>query len=247
MKLGLLPKLIIGLIVGIAVGKLGMIIPIRILVTFGDIFGNFLKFVIPLIIIGFVAPGIGDLGKGAGKLLGITTGIAYLSTILAGTFAYFVNRTLSGNFLKIGELAGKIANPEHGLLKGFFTIDMPPIMGVMTALLIAFVLGIGISIVKGTAIKEVMGEFQVIVEKLIGNIVIPLLPLYIAAVFSNMTYAGQVESTMGIFAKVFLVIICLHLIMLLGQYTIAGVISNANPIFSSYNTSNSSSNKSKWS
>ncbi len=230
MKLGLLPKLIIGLIVGIAVGKLGMIIPIRILVTFGDIFGNFLKFVIPLIIIGFVAPGIGDLGKGAGKLLGITTGIAYLSTILAGTFAYFVNRTLSGNFLKIGELAGKIANPEHGLLKGFFTIDMPPIMGVMTALLIAFVLGIGISIVKGTAIKEVMGEFQVIVEKLIGNIVIPLLPLYIAAVFSNMTYAGQVESTMGIFAKVFLVIICLHLIMLLGQYTIAGVISNANPI-----------------
>ena len=88
-KIGLLPKLILAILIGIGVGMLGMEVPIRLLATFNGIFGNFLKFSIPLIIIGFVAPGIGDLGTGAGKLLGITTAIAYLSTVLAGTFTYF--------------------------------------------------------------------------------------------------------------------------------------------------------------
>lgn len=230
-KLGLLPKLVIGLLIGIALGKIGLEIPIRILATFNDIFGNFLKFIIPLIIIGFVAPGIGELGKGAGKLLGITTGIAYLSTILAGSFAYLINSLLRNNFLATTGL-GNIAleNPEHALLSGYFTVGMPPLMDIMTALLMAFIIGIGISLVNGVAMKNVMGEFQVVVEKIIGNIIIPLLPLHIAGIFANMTYAGQVETIMSIFARVFLVIILLHISILLIQYFIAGIMSGANPL-----------------
>ncbi|MGL4210012.1 MAG: cation:dicarboxylate symporter family transporter, partial [Cetobacterium somerae] len=155
-KIGLLPKLILAIIIGIGVGMLGMEVPIRLLATFNGIFGNFLKFSIPLIIIGFVAPGIGDLGTGAGKLLGITTAIAYISTVLAGSFTYFVNTAVFKMILKTGSMLETADNPEHALLSGYLTINMPPIMDVMTALLMAFILGIGIAIVKGHAIKDVM-------------------------------------------------------------------------------------------
>lgn len=222
-KLGLLPKLIIGIVIGIVLGKLGMALPVRLLATFSGLFGNFLKFVIPLIIIGFVAPGIGDLGKGAGKLLGLTTGIAYLSTILAGSLAYFVNSLIFSN-----ETVKEVISGSE--LSGYFTVDMPPVMGVMTALLMAFTLGIGMSVIKGNAIKSVMKEFQTIVEKIIGNIIIPLLPFYIAGIFANMAYSGQVEAMMSQFAKVFAVIILLHFIVLATQYTIAGTIAGASPI-----------------
>ncbi|MGL6064498.1 MAG: dicarboxylate/amino acid:cation symporter [Fusobacteriaceae bacterium] len=234
-KLGLLPRLVIGLLIGIGIGKLGLQqgqeFPVRMLATFNEIFGNFLKFVIPLIIIGFVAPGIGELGKGAGKLLGITTGIAYLSTILAGSFAYLINSLLRNSFLVTSGLKNMaLDNPEHALLSGYFTVAMPPLMGVMTALLMAFIIGIGISLVNGVALKNVMGEFQVVVEKIIGNIIIPLLPLHIAGIFANMTYAGQVETIMSVFTKVFLVIILLHLSVLLIQYFIAGTMAGVNPL-----------------
>lgn len=222
-KLGLLPKLIIGIILGIILGKLGMALPVRLLATFSGLFGNFLKFVIPLIIIGFVAPGIGDLGKGAGKLLGITTGIAYLSTILAGSLAFLVNKLVFSN-----EAVKEVATGSE--LSAYFTVDMPPVMGVMTALLVAFTLGIGMSVIKGSSIKNVMKEFQTIVEKIIGNIVIPLLPLYIAGIFANMAYAGQVEAMMAQFAKVFGVIILLHFMVLATQYTIAGTVAGVSPI-----------------
>ncbi|MGL6167194.1 MAG: dicarboxylate/amino acid:cation symporter [Fusobacteriaceae bacterium] len=222
-KIGLLPKLIIGIIVGIILGKLGMALPVRLLTTFSGLFGNFLKFVIPLIIIGFVAPGIGDLGKGAGKLLGITTGIAYLSTILSGSLAYLINKLVFSN-----ETVKEVVSGTE--LSAYFTVDMPPVMGVMTALLMAFTLGIGMSVINGNSIKNVMKEFQTIVEKIIGNIVIPLLPLYIAGIFANMAYAGQVEAMMSQFAKVFGVIILLHFIVLTTQYTIAGTVAGVSPI-----------------
>ncbi|WP_291255182.1 dicarboxylate/amino acid:cation symporter [Fusobacterium sp.] len=229
-KLGLLPRLILGLIVGIILGKVGNVPLLRIMVTFNGIFGNFLQFVIPLIILGFVAPGIGDLGKKAGKLLGITTVLAYGSTIIAGSLAYFTNSVLLTKILpKAGDMISG-NNPEAGLLKGYISVDMPPIMGVMTALLMAFILGIGIAIVEGNTIKNFMNEIQTIVEGIITKIIIPFLPLYIAGIFANMTYAGEIVKIMSVFAKVFGIIIVLHYVILLVQYTIAGSLAGGNPI-----------------
>lgn len=229
-KLGLLPRLILGLIVGIILGKVGNVPLLRIMVTFNGIFGNFLQFVIPLIILGFVAPGIGDLGKKAGKLLGITTVLAYGSTIIAGSLAYFTNSVLLTKILpKAGDMISG-NNPEAGLLKGYISVDMPPIMGVMTALLMAFILGIGIAIVEGNTIKNFMNEIQTIVESIITKIIIPFLPIYIAGIFANMTYAGEIVKIMSVFAKVFGIIIVLHYVILLVQYTIAGSLAGGNPI-----------------
>ena len=227
-KIGLLPRLVIAIIAGFLIGKLGIELPVRLLATFSGIFGNFLGFVIPLLIIGFVAPGIGDLGKGAGRLLGITAGIAYLSTITAGTLAFFVNsavlpKLLTEGAIDLTEGAGRTAS-------AIFTIDMPPVMGVMTALLIAFTLGLGIAGLESNALKNVMNEFLQIIEKVVKGIVIPLLPLHIAGIFAGMAYSGEAEVVMGAFFKVFIVIILLHFTMLTLQYFIAGMVSGVSPI-----------------
>jgi len=205
-----------------------MELPVRLLATFSGIFGNFLGFVIPLLIIGFVAPGIGDLGKGAGRLLGITAGIAYLSTVTAGTLAFFVNsavlpKLLTEGAIDLSEAAGRSAS-------AIFTIDMPPVMGVMTALLIAFTLGLGMASVEGNALKNVMNEFLQIIEKVVKGIVIPLLPFHIAGIFAQMSYSGEAEVVMGAFFKVFIVILLLHFVMLTLQYFVAGIVSGASPI-----------------
>ena len=229
-KLGLLPKLILGLIAGIIIGKIGFVPLLRIMMTFNGLFGNFLQFVIPLIILGFVAPGIGDLGKKAGKLLAVTTVLAYGSTIISGSLAFFTNSILLRKILPAGAALAEGSHPEAGLLTGYLTVDMPPIMGVMTALLMAFIIGIGIAVVEGTTLKNFMNEIQTIVEKIITNIIIPFLPLYIAGIFANMTYAGEIVKIMSVFAKVFGIIIILHFVILLVQYTIAGTLAGANPI-----------------
>ena len=149
-KIGLLPRLIIGILAGILVGHLENQFLIRLFETISGIFGNFLVFVIPLIILGFVAAGIADLGKNAGKLLGLTVVIAYCSTVISGTFAYFVDSFVFQK-MHIEDAAEMIKKAEESArsLSPFFTIDMPPIMGVMTALLMAFTLGIGAAVIKG--------------------------------------------------------------------------------------------------
>jgi Na+/H+-dicarboxylate symporter len=229
-KLGLLPKLIIAIIIGIVVGAFTPEWFVRIFATFNSIFGGFLEFAIPLIIIGFVAPGIGDLGTGAGKLLAITAGIAYASTIISGSLAYFTSSIVLPTFLKVGSLNISASNPEEALLEPFFRIEMPPVFGVMTALLIAFTLGLGIAAIKGDVLKKLMKEFQEIIGKLIDNIIIPLLPLHILGIFANMTYAGQVITILSVFSKVFIMVILLHITVLIIQFLIGGTVAGGNPI-----------------
>ena len=228
-KIGLLPKLIIAIIIGILIGAYAPEWIVAVFATFNSIFGSFLTFSIPLIIVGFVAPGIGDLGEGAGKLLAITAGIAYLSTILAGSLSYFSSQFIFPSFLQAGSLVADATNPEEVLIAPLFTIDMPPIFGVMTALLIAFTIGLGIAAVKSEALKKVMNEFQQIVELLISKIIIPLLPIHILGIFANMTYAGQVVTILSVFSRVFVMIIALHIITLIIQFTIAGSLAGGNP------------------
>ena len=228
-KLGLLSRLIIAIVLGILIGNVAPEGFIKIFVTFNNIFGNFLGFVIPLIIIGFIAPGIGELGKGAGKLLALTAGIAYLSTIVSGTLAYVTSSIALPKMLNLSNLAVDASNPNEALLKPFFEIRIPPMMEVMTALTIAFILGLGIAITKGDVIKKFMSEFQAIIEKVISNIVIPLLPLHILGIFANMAYAGEVATIISVFAKVFVMIVLLHITIIIIQYLIAGSITASNP------------------
>jgi len=228
-KLGLLPRLIIAIILGIIIGSIAPAFIVQILATFNSLFGNFLSFAIPLIIIGFVTPGIADLGVGAGKLLAITVGIAYLSTLICGFLAFFVGSSILPSLINV---TNNIAatNPEEKLLGAFFTVEMPPIIEVMSALLIAFILGIGIAVVDAKTLYNFMSEFQKIVNLVIVKVIIPLLPFHVAGIFANMTYAGEVARILSIFATVFVIIILLHLVVILLQFTIACIYGGKNLI-----------------
>ncbi|HLT08149.1 MAG TPA: dicarboxylate/amino acid:cation symporter [Cyclobacteriaceae bacterium] len=230
-KIGLLPRLIIAIIVGILIGAYLPQIFTEILATFNGLFGNFLGFVIPLIIVGFIVPGIADLGKGAGKSLALTAGIAYTFTVFSGLLSYGAGSALFQYILSPGSLTiGNTDNPEHALLAPLFTIDMPPLMSVMSALMIAFILGIGISTIEGNVLKKVMSEFQEIISKLITAIIIPLLPFHVMGIFANMTFAGQVGEIIGVFFKVFILVILLQVLIIGIQYLIAGSLNQKNPL-----------------
>lgn len=234
-KLGLLPKLIIaialGLIVGFACqnfGDAGELI-IQIGATYNSIFGNFLNFCIPLIIIGFVVPGIADLGSGAGKTLAATTGVAYLSTIIAGSLAFIVDVTIFPSLVHADMFMADAQNAEETALSGLFTIEMPPIMGVMEALLISFILGLGLTFIKDDTLKVAIKDFSEIITKLVGGVVIPLLPIHVYGIFAKLTYAGTIVELMTSFVKVFVVILILHCVILIFQYTVAGTAAKKNP------------------
>lgn len=227
-KIGLLGKIIIAIIIGVTIGSFAPEWIIRIGATFNELFGNFLSFIIPFIIIGFIAPGIGAMGRGAGKLLGLTGVIAYISTIVSGLIAYFIATMLYPTLLK-GQSVTTLADPSEGLSATFFELEMPPLMDVMTALLIAFVIGLGIAAIKGNTLLNVMDEFQEIVQLVIEKVIIPLLPFHIFGIFANMTAAGQVTTILSVFAKVFIMIILLHIFILIVQYSAAGSISKQNP------------------
>lgn len=231
-KIGLVPKLIMGIIVGILIGSYAPEAVTKILVTASTLFSAFLKFVIPFIIIGFVTAGIADLATGAGKLLGITTGIAYGSTIIAGTMAFLVASIIFPSFIDAG-VAAQIGDPEAGMLSPYFTIPLEPMVDVTAAIVFAFTMGLGISALrnngKGQTLHNIFQEFQEIVTKVLATVIIPLLPLYIAGTFANITAAGQVWNILGVFWKVYLVVIPLHLIYLVIQFTAAGAFTGKNP------------------
>ncbi|RNF39312.1 dicarboxylate/amino acid:cation symporter [Planococcus salinus] len=228
-KFGLLPRIIVAIALGVTIGSIAPEWLARLFATFTTIFGNFLNFVVPLIIIGFIAPGIAKLGTGSGKLLGFATAVAYASTILAGVLAFLAATSILPFFMSGGSLSG-IEDPEKALATTFIELDMPPVFGVMTALILAFLLGLGMAATASRTMLSFFNEFQAIIEKTISFIIIPLLPFYIFGIFANMAYGGAVAEILSLFAVVFVLILALHWLMLLVQYTAAGSLNRKNPL-----------------
>ncbi|AME08852.1 MULTISPECIES: dicarboxylate/amino acid:cation symporter [Gemella] len=227
-RIPLLVKLIAAIALGIILGGILPTSIIRVFVTFSSIFSSFLGFTIPLIIVGFIVPGISQVSNNAGKLLGLSTGVAYISTLIAGTFAFIVAKLVLPGILANATLQ-TFQNPEELMLKGYIEFKMNPIFDVTTALIISFVLGIGISAVKSEGLKQGFNDFGEIIEKLLSVVIIPLLPLYILGVFMNITASGEVFKILKIFIFVFAVILVLHIIIILAQYTLAGTVNGRNP------------------
>ena len=200
----------------------------RIFATFSDLFSQFLSFAIPLIIIGLVTPAIADLGRGAGKWLGITTAIAYASTLFSGFLTYVV----CAGFLPrlLAETALSDVEEPGSALETYFSIEMPAPVPVMTALLLSFVLGIGLSMVPRGVLRKGFIEFRAIITRLIERIIIPLLPLHIFGIFLNLTYTGEAWSVMRALMRVVVVVLVLEVVILGVQYVVAGFIGGKNPV-----------------
>lgn len=228
-KLSLITKILLCLVLGIGIGLLcganNIQFPVKILATFSGLFGSFLSFVIPLIIIGFIVPGIASLGSKSGKGLIITTVIAYASTLVAGFVAYLVGAVVLPKFI-----SGSISLGEAGqAIEPYFTIDIPAIMNVMSALTLAFVLGIGLSKIKNSTMLKVVDEFNKIVLMIVTNVLIPIVPIYIGCVFAKLSYSGEIFNTLKSFGIVYLILFSLQLAYIVLQYCIAGAIKKENP------------------
>lgn len=228
LKLGLLPKIIIAIALGVVCGLFFPGWLVRIFLTVNALFGNFLGFIIPLLILGLVAPGIADLGKGAGRLLLITAALAYGFTLFSGFFTYLTCDAVYPWLLTSEDKMTAVAGGAVAL-QPYFTVEMPPVMGVMSSLILAFTLGLGMSVIDGDRLKLVMEDFKEIINKVITAVIIPLLPLYIFGIFLNMTQSGQVAGVMGVFLKIIVVIFVMTVILLFLQFFIAGSVGKKNP------------------
>lgn len=234
-KFGLVPRLILAIILGIILGSFMPLGLVRVFKTFSTFFGSFLSFFIPFMIIGFVVAGIARLTEGAGKLLAFTAIVSYVSTIIAGLFSYTVGSTLYPNFVS-PELVGKLQDAiNSGSLSvaPYFTIPLKPALDVTAAIVFAFMMGITISYLrsqkKGEYTFKIFDEFETVVTKVLSNFIIPLLPIHIFGIFTELTYSGQVFYIIKLFLTIYLCIFAMHYIYMLVMFSIAGGISKKNP------------------
>ena len=227
-RLPLLLRILIAIILGIALGFVMPDMGVRIFNTFNSVFAQLLNFLIPLIIVGLVTSAIADVGRGAGKMLAITAGTAYLATILSGLFSYGCSVSLFPSLIETG--TSQLLSSEGDKFPAFFTIEIPAVMGVMSALVSSFLLGLGIAAFGAKVLKQGFDEFKDIVTLAISKVIIPLLPFYIFGLFLDMTASGSVGAVLMAFLQVILIIFILTAILLLIQYTIAGLVTRRNPI-----------------
>ena len=227
LKIGLLGKILTAIALGVGLGLIAPAWMVRIFLTFNGIFSQFLGFAIPLIIVGLVAPAISDIGKTAGKMLLITVGIAYGSTVFAGIVSYLTGATLFPGMIQSGAALQEVASAAE--LAPYFTVTIPPLMNVMTALILAFTLGLGLAALDSHTLKDAIHDFEQVIIKTIKSAIIPLLPLYIFGIFLNMTHVGQVFSILTVFIKIIGIIFLIHIGILILQFAIAGGFAKKNP------------------
>lgn len=227
LKIGLLGKILIAILLGVLIGLIAPAWLVRVFLTFNGIFSQFLGFAIPLIIVGLVAPAISDIGKTAGKMLLATVAIAYGSTIIAGLVSYLTGAALFPDMIQSGTSLQEVATSTE--LTPYFTVEIPPLMNVMTALILAFTLGLGLAALEGQTFKNALHDFEQVIIKTIKTAIIPLLPLYIFGIFLNMTHVGQVFSILTVFIKIIGIIFIIHIAVLIFQFAVAGGFARKNP------------------
>lgn len=233
-NLGILPKLLLGILIGILIGSLGNLfnvsdapafrLVIEISATFTSLFSTFLQFLIPLLIVSFVAVGLADLGQKANKLFLVTLLLAYCSTVLAGLLAYFFGYAVLPQWISpISSM-----NTSGTAFSPLFTISVDPVFGVMTALILAFVLGIGLANIKGERLLGCLKDLQQIITLTLKKIIIPLIPVYIATQFAGIAASGELFSTIKMFVMLFVMILAFQWVYLLVQFGIASLLTREN-------------------
>ena len=227
-RIGLLPRILIAILIGVLLGNVLTLPWVRLFITFNSIFSQFLGFMIPLIIVGLVAPAIADIGSKVGRLLLWAVGLAYVDTILAGLLGYGVGSWLFPQMVEAGQ--NTTLTTEAEALLPFFEIKIPPLFDVMAALVLSFVAGLSIAYCHAPTLKQGLCEMRKLVEIVIQAAIIPLLPLYIFGIFLEMTFTGSAYHILLVFAKIIVVIFVLHITVLLYEFVIAGGLTHRNPL-----------------
>lgn len=223
---GLFVKVLAAIALGAAVGMFLPACGVRALKTFNVLFAQFLKFVIPLLILGLVTPAIASVGRGAGKLLVATMLAAYASSVAAGLFAWGIAQSLFPHVLPTGISAAAQGGREF---LPYVTLKIPPVCDVMTALTLAFVAGVGMSFVGGGTLRKWFDDLGEVVKLTIEKAVIPLLPVYIFTMVTEMSASGKVGALVGSFVKVIATGVAVSILFLVIEFVLAGLIARKNP------------------
>ncbi|OBU88377.1 dicarboxylate/amino acid:cation symporter [Chromobacterium subtsugae] len=221
----LILKLLAGMALGIALGLCAPAPLLSLLLTFKGLFGQFIGFMIPLIIVFYIMSGIAALESGSGRMLGWTVGLAYASTVLSGALAFAAASTILPQW--VGEAAAAPAAAAQAA--PLFKLEIKPLFDVMTALMLAFVFGLGIAATGAARLREIAEQGKDIVEKVLARVLVPLLPAYIACVFAEMAAAGSALDTLKTFGAVLLLAIGLHALWLALLYGASGLLLGRNP------------------
>jgi Na+/H+-dicarboxylate symporter len=223
--IGLIPKLLIGIIGGIILGLVVSPKVMAIITTIKEILGSFIFFTVPLVIFGFISPAIAGLKNNASKMLGTFLGMSYLSAVGASTFSAIAGYMIIPHF----HIASQAESLKE-LPKTVFELNLEPVMPVMTALVLAILTGISVIWTKSEMMENFLNEIQRMVLSIINKIVIPILPFFISATFAGLAYTGSLTKQLPIFLKVIVIVLVGHFIWLTLLYLIAGTVSKQNPL-----------------
>ena len=227
-KFGLLPRIVLAITIGVLLGGYVPGVVVRAFNTFSGLFDQFIRFMVPLIIIGLVVPAIADTGRKAGKMLLVTVALAYVSTLAAGLFSYGVSVNVFPSLVERGSATA--VNAAGAEFPAFVKVAIPAMVDVMSARVFAFIMGLGIVFSESTVLKSAADEMRRIINGTIAKVIVPVLPVYIFSIFLDMTAAGKVKVVLTAFAAIVVVEALLTLVMILIQYMIAGSIAGVNPL-----------------
>lgn len=230
-KTTLIALVALAVVLGVLLGQFMPLWFVRIFTTFNVLFASILSFTVPLLILALITGAIVETDTGAGKMLIWTMTLAYVSTVLAGLFTYFVSDGVFPSMITMHvaeneTMAGML--PDSALAP-YFRIDFPPVMDTMSALLLSFILGFAILKYNHHSIKSAVVELKDVVMMIINSIILPLLPIYIFGVFLKMTVSGEMKMVVNVYLKVVLVMIVLFIVWLLIQYIVAGIVAKRSP------------------
>lgn len=232
-KIALIWKVLIACVLGVIFGLFLPVPIVRIFTTFNAIFSQFIGFMVPLIIVGLVTPAICKVGRKAGKMVLVTVVLAYFSTVLAGLFSYFTSSSIFPNLIGDGSKGVELASNVN--VDPFFTMNIPPLMDVMTALVLSFMMGILLTMVERDYLRNVVYDFESVIVMAISKVFIPLLPIYIFSIFLKMSCTGEAMPVLKVFAVLILVIFAMSLVWLIVMFLVSGGISGKNPFKSMKN------------
>ena len=218
-------RLLLGVVIVILAGLVANEGLMHVVVTLNYIMGQVIAFCVPLIIIGFIAPSITKLGKNASRMLGIALVLAYTSSLGAALFSMAAGYAL---------IPGMSINPAVEGLKELpevvFQLSIPPVMGVMSALVFSVMIGLAATWTKAVTVTKLLDEFQKIVLDVVKKIIIPILPIYIAFTFCSLAYEGSITKQFPVFVKVIIIVMAGHYLWMTLLYCLGGAYSGKNPV-----------------
>ena len=222
--IGLLPQLALGIVIGIVLGCVVSPSVMGVIATIKKLLGSIIFFIVPLVIVGFIAPAICGLKANAGKMLASFLSISYLSAVGASLFSTAAGYILIPYLHVPSNITDLVAIPSTA-----FSLNIQPVMPVMTALILAIFTGIAVIWTKAQTVEKLLIEFQSMVLEIVNRIVVPLLPFFIATTFAELAYSGSLTLQLPVFLKIIIIVLIGHIIWLTLLYTIGGIVSKMNP------------------